>query len=769
MKLFEQFLSQGKVIESTKEKLPEGVLCRAAYQICSIGEKNRNNRVYEKSVWDKVMGDKDIMEKLKNRSLFFHAEHPTTTQSNTEKVAGVVTDLQVNEAEKKVNAVMEVLDTPYGRIVDTLLRAGCGIGVSTRADGELEEAVDEGGNKYSRVVPESYRFVTIDFTADPSTYGSEIPLSVERDIAGVIKKGLDNEKIDREFSTVLLEHMKAPEAVSLLESIRMDKHHKDCKFMASEKKCTKGCPNALTEEIRVAPSVAKQDSTEKMLKREEEQFKQDPENPNVGPLLTPVIPESFKSGTAVKIHERNGVVSHIFPRTQKCIVQFAEGRETVNIADCKVVKEEYTEVKMEEPVNEVIKKVGGKWQVQSHKGKNLGTYDSEEAAKKRLGQVEFFKHKNEDVELDEDETDEKYTTSSDKSGQPANAKAAAKVVKKSAAKNKLQEGDSEMPEVNEQAIQSCSKCGEVFNSMLQGSNPHKCKYDYKELGEKVKQFLAENKGKFINEQEAIDNLVKLFKIGENDAKEYIKENSAVAAMVNEKVLPSDMDKKLSEMSIRLASLTAERNQLVENYGKDAVAFTTKIDALNKQLTEADKNIRALNEEAQAQHSEICTLKEQNEQLAESHLEEVKTLNENITSLKESYAVDLKAVQVSGAADLKTVQEEREAEVKRINEEKQVEVNKLKETYQKDLIKFYVGAKTRSMGLSLHESILTLLESCKSVGEVDALIRKTQNDLRENLVQSAGIPDIVIESQSDPNPMVADIRNKVGIALKHFGI
>lgn len=41
----------------------------------------------------------------------------------------------------------------------------------------------------------------------------------------------------------------------------------------------------------------------------------------------------------------------------------------------------------------VIKKLpNGKYQVQSHKGRNLGTYDSKIKAKERLKQVEFFKH-----------------------------------------------------------------------------------------------------------------------------------------------------------------------------------------------------------------------------------------------------------------------------------------------------------------------------------------------------------------------------------------
>lgn len=40
-----------------------------------------------------------------------------------------------------------------------------------------------------------------------------------------------------------------------------------------------------------------------------------------------------------------------------------------------------------------IRKEGGKHCVKSEKGKNMGCYDSEEGAKKRLGQIEYFKHK----------------------------------------------------------------------------------------------------------------------------------------------------------------------------------------------------------------------------------------------------------------------------------------------------------------------------------------------------------------------------------------
>jgi hypothetical protein len=40
----------------------------------------------------------------------------------------------------------------------------------------------------------------------------------------------------------------------------------------------------------------------------------------------------------------------------------------------------------------MIQKQGSKWVVLSHDGKKLGEYDTEEEAKKRLRQVEMFKH-----------------------------------------------------------------------------------------------------------------------------------------------------------------------------------------------------------------------------------------------------------------------------------------------------------------------------------------------------------------------------------------
>lgn len=51
--------------------------------------------------------------------------------------------------------------------------------------------------------------------------------------------------------------------------------------------------------------------------------------------------------------------------------------------------------------NAYIRKLpNGKYRVYSEKGKNLGTYNTREQAKKRLRQIEFFKHKKAATNID---------------------------------------------------------------------------------------------------------------------------------------------------------------------------------------------------------------------------------------------------------------------------------------------------------------------------------------------------------------------------------
>ena len=227
MKIIEKILTKAEVIESAQGELPKGVLCRALYPICLVDVKNHNGRKYSSDVWEAVHKNGDIKQKLDTRTLFGHAEHPQeTTQSNLEKTSHIVSEMFMEKGEHEGKEVMvekawfDILDTPYGRLIHTLLEAGCQVGVSTRAEGDLEEA-DDGDGQYMRVIPESYDFKTVDFTADPSTLNA-YPEKVEKTLVKQIKRGVESKKMDNSFAVSMLENCSTKEAAMLLESIKKE-------------------------------------------------------------------------------------------------------------------------------------------------------------------------------------------------------------------------------------------------------------------------------------------------------------------------------------------------------------------------------------------------------------------------------------------------------------------------------------------------------------------------------------------------------------------
>jgi len=122
MLLKESIISKPIFEEKDSSKLPEAVLCRVSYPVCNIGKRNANKRVYEREVWDKVLGDSTLKEMMDQRRLFGHAEHPSESQSDLQLTSHVIRSMWIDEATNVVFQSIDVLDTPMGRIVDSILR-----------------------------------------------------------------------------------------------------------------------------------------------------------------------------------------------------------------------------------------------------------------------------------------------------------------------------------------------------------------------------------------------------------------------------------------------------------------------------------------------------------------------------------------------------------------------------------------------------------------------------------------------------------------------
>ena len=121
---------------------------------------NKNLRKYPFVVLDENV--KKLLPIIEARGLVGELDHPTDSIVHFEKCSHVITKLWWEG-----NSLMgegEILPTPHGKILKTLIENGIRVGISSRGVGNGR--TDEQG---VLVIGESYKLITFDAVVDPST------------------------------------------------------------------------------------------------------------------------------------------------------------------------------------------------------------------------------------------------------------------------------------------------------------------------------------------------------------------------------------------------------------------------------------------------------------------------------------------------------------------------------------------------------------------------------------------------------------------------
>lgn len=154
-----------KLEESKSEIDGSSVLAKVSGVFFVPDGTSRNKRFYPKSLWEKAIGNANIKEKLASRRMFGTIGHDQVINDMAileGKVSHIVTGLSIDSEGKGIGEAL-VLDTPAGKALNTLLRAGCKLFVSSRATGKFN-----GEHKGMPVVDENtYDLNTFDFVIDP--------------------------------------------------------------------------------------------------------------------------------------------------------------------------------------------------------------------------------------------------------------------------------------------------------------------------------------------------------------------------------------------------------------------------------------------------------------------------------------------------------------------------------------------------------------------------------------------------------------------------
>lgn len=123
---------------------------------------NQNGRIYPRPILEReiINYQKFIKE---NRALG-ECDHPDTSVVELKNASHIVREARM-EGDTVYGAV-ELLDTPSGKILQSLIESGVTLGISSRGVGSTKQ---QGGNL---VVQEDFQLICFDIVSEPSTPGA---------------------------------------------------------------------------------------------------------------------------------------------------------------------------------------------------------------------------------------------------------------------------------------------------------------------------------------------------------------------------------------------------------------------------------------------------------------------------------------------------------------------------------------------------------------------------------------------------------------------
>lgn len=156
---------------------------------------NQNGRVYPRAVLEREVRNyqKFIIE---NRALG-ELDHPEQSVVNLKNVSHIMREVQMDH-NGVVWGTVELLNTPSGKIVQSLVESGVKIGISSRGVGSVERKADY------YAVSDDYCIICWDIVCDPSTPQAFILPEGRRVQPHEIKElFLKSDRIDRILNDIL--------------------------------------------------------------------------------------------------------------------------------------------------------------------------------------------------------------------------------------------------------------------------------------------------------------------------------------------------------------------------------------------------------------------------------------------------------------------------------------------------------------------------------------------------------------------------------------
>lgn len=155
---------------------------------------NQNGRIYPRDILEREV--RNYQKFIRENRALGECDHPDSSVVELKKVSHII-----KEAYMEGNVcygTVEILDTPMGKILQSLVEAGVTLGISSRGVGSTSKSGE------SQVVQDDFQLICWDFVSEPSTPGAFMMREGREVKASELSRTFNrSDRIDRIFNDIL--------------------------------------------------------------------------------------------------------------------------------------------------------------------------------------------------------------------------------------------------------------------------------------------------------------------------------------------------------------------------------------------------------------------------------------------------------------------------------------------------------------------------------------------------------------------------------------
>lgn len=155
---------------------------------------NQNGRVYPRDILEREV--RNYQKFIRENRALGECDHPDSSVVELKKVSHIIREAHM-EGDICYGTV-EILDTPCGKILQSLVEAGVTLGISSRGVGSTRKSGDH------QIVQDDFQLICWDFVSEPSTPGAFMMREGRQVKQSELSRTFNrSDRIDRVFNDIL--------------------------------------------------------------------------------------------------------------------------------------------------------------------------------------------------------------------------------------------------------------------------------------------------------------------------------------------------------------------------------------------------------------------------------------------------------------------------------------------------------------------------------------------------------------------------------------